>query len=170
MLEPGAERRVWSFPGSPADRLSLGQALKEIMYQRILVTVENSSNDQVILNHIQDLVALTGARLLLVCVANGWVARNFDQLKLRESEEMRRDRDYLANLCENLREKGIETDYILAYGEPSDEIIRIAREQQVDLIAMTTHGHRFISDLLYGSVSHDVRHAVNIPVLLLKAK
>ena len=69
---------------------------------------------------------------------------------------MRQDRDYLANLCASLRKKGIETDYILAYGEPSDEIIRIAREQQVDLIAMTTHGHRFISDLLYGSVSHDV--------------
>ena len=140
------------------------------MYQKILVPVENSANDQVILNHIQELVALTGAKLLLVCVANGWVARNFDQLKLRESEEMRRDREYLANLCETFRAKGIEADYILAYGEPSDEIIRIAREQEVDLIAMTTHGHRFISDLLYGSVSHDVRHAVNIPVLLLKAK
>jgi nucleotide-binding universal stress UspA family protein len=140
------------------------------MYQKILVPVENSSNDQVILNHIQGLVALTRAKLLLVCVAHGWVARNFDQLKLRESEEMRQDRDYLANLCGSLQKKGIETDYILAHGEPSDEIIRIAREQDVDLIAMTTHGHRFISDLLYGSVSHDVRHAVNIPVLLLKAK
>jgi nucleotide-binding universal stress UspA family protein len=143
---------------------------EEIMYKKILVPVENSSNDQVILTHIQGLVALTGAKLLLVCVAHGWVARNFDQLKLRESEEMRRDRDYLANLSQSLKEKGIESDYILAYGEPSDEIIRIAREQDVDLIAMTTHGHRFISDLLYGSVSHDVRHAVNIPVLLLKAK
>ncbi|MCI0423084.1 MAG: universal stress protein [Acidobacteria bacterium] len=140
------------------------------MYHKILVPVENSPNDQVILNHIQDLVSLTGAKLLLVCVAHGWVARNFDQLKLRESEEMRSDRDYLAALSEELRSKGMETDYILAYGEPSDEIIRIAQEQQVDLIAMTTHGHRFISDILYGSVSHDVRHAVNIPVLLLKAK
>lgn len=140
------------------------------MYRKILVPVGNSANDQVILNHIRELVALTGASLLLVCVAHGWVARNFDQLKLRESEEMRRDRDYLAALCDGLRDQGIETDYILAYGEPSDEIIRIAREQQVDLIAMTTHGHRFISDLLYGSVSHDVRHAVNVPVLLLKAK
>src|SRR5262249_31427756 len=139
------------------------------MYQKILVPVENSPNDWVILNHIQDLVALTRARLLLVCVAHGWVARNFDQLKLRESEEMRRDRDYLIGLSTELRNKGIEVDHILAYGEPSDEIIKIAREHAVDLIAMTTHGHRFISDLLYGSVSHDVRHAVDIPVLLLKA-
>jgi nucleotide-binding universal stress UspA family protein len=139
------------------------------MYRKILVPVENSATDQVILNHIQELVALTRARLLLVCVAHGWVARNFDQLKLRESEEMRRDREYLAGLSDELRGKGIEVDYILAYGEPSDEIIKIAREHQVDLIAMTTHGHRFISDILYGSVSHDVRHAVDIPVLLLKA-
>ena len=113
---------------------------------------------------------MTGAKLLLVCVAHGWVARNFDQLKLRESEEMRRDRDYLVKLSAELRAEGIEADYILAYGEPSDEIIRIAQEQQADLIAMTTHGHRFISDILYGSVSHDVRHAVDIPVLLLKAR
>ena len=139
------------------------------MYRKILVPVENSPNDRVILNHIQDLVMLTQARLLLVCVAHGWVARNFDQLKLRESEEMRGDREYLVSLCEELRHKGIQVDHILAYGEPSDEIIKIAREHEVDLIAMTTHGHRFISDILYGSVSHDVRHAVNIPVLLLKA-
>lgn len=139
------------------------------MYQKILVPVENSPNDYVILNHIQELVALTHARLILVCVAHGWVARNFDQLKLRESEEMRRDRDYLVELSESLRGKGMEVDYILAHGEPSDEIIKIARDQQVDLIAMTTHGHRFISDILYGSVSHDVKHAVDIPVLLLKA-
>jgi nucleotide-binding universal stress UspA family protein len=139
------------------------------MYRKILVPVENSPNDQVILNHIQELVLLMHARLLLVCVAHGWVARNFDQLQLRESEEMRRDREYLIRLSEELRGKGMEAEYILAYGEPSDEIIKIAREHQVDLIAMTTHGHRFISDILYGSVSHDVRHAVEIPVLLLKA-
>jgi universal stress protein A len=140
------------------------------MYRKILVPVENSPNDQVILNHLQGLVALTGAKLILVCVANGWVARNFDQLRLRESEEMRKDREYLIALCAELQSKGFQAEFILAYGEPSDEIIKIARENQVDLIAMTTHGHRFISDLLYGSVSHDVRHAVDIPVLSLKAK
>jgi nucleotide-binding universal stress UspA family protein len=140
------------------------------MYSKILVPVENSANDQVILNHLEGLVALTGAKLILVCVAHGWVARNFDQLRLRESEEMRKDREYLVTLCADLQSKGFQAEFILAYGEPSDEIIKIAREHQVDLIAMTTHGHRFISDLLYGSVSHDVRHAVDIPVLLLKAK
>ena len=88
-----------------SNRCASGWPDLEIMYQKILVPVENSSNDQVILNHIQRLVALTRAKLLLVCVAHGWVARNFDQLKLRESEEMRQDRDYLANLCESFARK-----------------------------------------------------------------
>ncbi len=140
------------------------------MYRKILITVENSPNDQVILNHVQELVALTGAQLLLVYVAHGWAARHYDRLRLRESDEMRECRMYLSRLCSELQEKGTKADYVLAYGEPSNEIVRIAREQDIDLIAMTTHGHRFISDLLYGSVSHEVRHAVDIPVLLLRAK
>jgi universal stress protein A len=140
------------------------------MYRKILITVENSPNDQVILNHVQELVALTGAQLLLVYVAHGWAARHYDRLRLRESDEMRECRIYLSRLCSELQEKGTKADYVLAYGEPSNEIVRIAREQDIDLIAMTTHGHRFISDLLYGSVSHEVRHAVDIPVLLLRAK
>src|SRR5262245_50514329 len=140
------------------------------MYRKILIPVENSPNDQIILDHIQELARLMNSKLMLVCVAHGWVARNFDQLKLRESEEMRRDREYLISLSAELQAKGFEAEHILAYGEPSDEIVKIARENEVDLIAMTTHGHRFISDILYGSVSRDVRHSVDIPVLLLKAK
>jgi nucleotide-binding universal stress UspA family protein len=139
------------------------------MYRKILIAVENSPTDDVILEHIQPMARLMSSKLLLVCVAHGWVARNFEKLKLRESDEMSQDREYLRRTCDRLRSKGYETDYILAFGEPSDEIVRIAEEQEVDLIAMTTHGHRFVSDLLYGSVSHDVRHAVEIPVLLLKA-
>ena len=140
------------------------------MYRKILVPVENSPNDQVILNHLQQLVTLTGAKLILVCVAHGWVARNFDQLRLRESEEMREDREYLVRLCNDLQSKGFQAEFILAHGEPSDEIIKIAREHQVDLIAMTTHGHRFINDFLRGATADKVRHAVDVPVLLLKVK
>ena len=140
------------------------------MYRKILVPVENSPNDQVILNHLEGLVALTGAKLILVCVAHGWVARNFDQLRLRESEEMRKDREYLVTLCADLQNKGFEAEFILAHGEPSDEIIKIAREHQVDLIAMTTHGHRLIGDMIFGSTIHEVRHKSTVPILLVRAR
>src|SRR6266705_3370282 len=139
------------------------------MYRHILIPLENSSADEAILAHIKPLARMTGAKLLLVHVADGWVARNFDQLKLAESEEMKQDRTYLEKRSRQLTEEGFSCDAVLALGEPSDEIIKLARERDVDLIAMTTHGHRFISDILYGATADKVRHAVDVPVLLVRA-
>jgi nucleotide-binding universal stress UspA family protein len=140
------------------------------MYRHILIPLENSSADETILDHIKPLARMTGARLLLVHVADGWVARNFNTLQLAESEEMKADRAYLEKRSRELTAEGFSCEAVLALGEPSDEIIKLAREKDVDLIAMTTHGHRFISDLLYGATADKVRHAVDVPVLLVKVK
>ena len=75
------------------------------MYQHILVPLENSDADETILGHIKPLARLTGATLLLVHVADGWVARNFDQLQLAESEEMKQDRAYLETRTRELTKK-----------------------------------------------------------------
>jgi len=140
------------------------------MYKTILVPVENRETDETILRHIRPLAKLTGAKLMLLHVADGWAARNFEHLKLRESEEMKRDREYLAGLERDLQAEGFEVSSILAMGEPATEIIKLARTEPVELIAMSTHGHRFISDLLYGSTADKVRHHVDVPVLLLKVR
>src|SRR5947208_4144470 len=140
------------------------------MYRRILVAVENSTADRTILEHVAALGKLTGAELLLVHVADGWAARNFDQLKLRESEEMKADREYLNRLRDDLTERGFTVETRLAMGDPATELIRVAEEQSVDLIAMSTHGHRFLSDLLHGTTADRVRHLVKVPVLLLRAQ
>lgn len=140
------------------------------MYKTILVPVENRETDQTILKHIRPLARLTNAKLMLVHVADGWAARNFETLKLQESEEMKEDRAYLVSLESELKAEGFEVTSILAMGEPSTEIIKLARTEPVELIAMSTHGHRFISDLLYGSTADKVRHEVDVPVLLLKVQ
>ena len=140
------------------------------MYKHILIPLENSPADETILTHIRALARIAGAKLLLVHVADGWVARNFNQLQLAESEEMKEDRAYLEKRVRELTEEGFSCDAVLALGEPSDEIIKLAREKNVDLIAMTTHGHRFISDILYGATADKVRHEVEVPVLLLKVQ
>lgn len=139
------------------------------MYRHILIPLENSLADGAILGHIKPLARMTGAKLLLVHVADGWVARNFNQLQLAESEEMKQDRAYLEKRQHELIGEGFTCEAVLALGEPSDEIIKIAHENDVDLIAMSTHGHRFISDILYGATADKVRHAVDVPVLLLRA-
>ncbi len=140
------------------------------MYKRILVALENSPADETILTHVKPLARMTGARLLFVHVADGWVARNFNLLQLAESEEMKQDRAYLENRSRELTREGFSCEAVLALGEPSDEIVKLAREKDVDLIAMTTHGHRLISDILYGATADKVRHEVDVPVLLLKVK
>ncbi len=140
------------------------------MYRHILIPLENSPADETILGHIKPLARMTGAKLLLVHVADGWVARNFNQLQLAESEEMKQDRAYLERRRSELAAEGFTCDAVLALGEPSNEIIKLAREKDIDLIAMTTHGHRLISDILYGATADKVRHAVDVPVLLVRAK
>ena len=140
------------------------------MYKRILVAIEHSAADRTIIDHVSRLAQLTGATLLLVHVADGWAARNFDQLNLRESEEMKEDRAYLDQLRQELIERGLKVDAQLAMGDPSTQLIKTAEEQQVDLIAMSTHGHRFLNDLLRGATADRVRHLVKIPVLLLRAQ
>jgi nucleotide-binding universal stress UspA family protein len=140
------------------------------MYRRILVAVENSPADRTIVSHVSELARLTGASLLLVHVADGWAARNFDQLKLRESEEMKTDRDYLDRLQAELEGRGLKVETRLAMGDPADELVKVSEEQGVDLIAMSTHGHRFVKDVLLGATADKVRHLVRVPVLLLRAQ
>ncbi|MGE3959234.1 MAG: universal stress protein [Vicinamibacterales bacterium] len=140
------------------------------MYRRILVALEHSAADATILVHARDLARLTGAELLLVHVADGWAARHFDHLNLRESEEMREDRAYLERTRAELAAEGLVVEVQLAKGDPADELIRIADQGHVDLIAMSTHGHRFIQDVLFGTTVSKVRHLVKIPVLLLRAQ
>ncbi len=140
------------------------------MYKRILVAVEHSPADRTIVTHVTALAKLTGAELLLVHVADGFAARNFDRLKLRESEEMKEDRAYLESLRADLAAQGLKVSTHLALGDPAQELIRAADDGNVDLIAMSTHGHRFLSDVIHGATADRVRHLVKIPVLLLRAQ
>ncbi len=140
------------------------------MYEHILVAIENSDADPAVLAHVEKLARLTGARLLLVHVADGFAARHFDDLKLRESDEIRGDREYLGRLCDGLVERGFDTRARLAMGDPATELVKVAAEESVDLIAMSTHGHRFLGDLLHGSRADRVRHNVAVPVLMVRAR
>ena len=140
------------------------------MYHKILVALENSRSDGSLVPHILELAQKLGSELLLVHVADGWVARNYEQLKLRESQEMTDDRRYLENVADKLRGQGLTITTHLALGDPPSEILKTAVAQKCDLIAMTTHGHRLIGDLLFGSTINEVRHKSSIPVLLVRAQ
>ena len=136
------------------------------MYKRILVPLENGPADAAILKHVRELAKLLGAELLLLHVADGWAARDMEQLNLRESQEMKEDRAYLERVSQELRQAGIDVDAVLAAGDPAKEIAATAEREGVDLIAMATHGRSGVSRMLLGSVADKVVRATHVPVLL----
>jgi len=140
------------------------------MYKKILVALENGPADETILPHVADLAARFGSALLLLHVADGWVARNFNKLELTESEEMKEDRAYLERIASELRARNLTVTNTLALGDPPVEILKIADAENCDLIAMTSHGHRLLGDLFRGSTITQVRHHTRIPLLILRAK
>jgi nucleotide-binding universal stress UspA family protein len=140
------------------------------MYKHILVAIENSAADKTVIEHVRELATLTQASLLLVHVADGWAARHYDELQLRESEEIKGDRAYLDRIAADLVTSGFAVRARLAMGDPATELVKVANQEGVDLIAMSTHGHRFLNDLLRGSTADRVRHSVTMPVLMIKAR
>jgi nucleotide-binding universal stress UspA family protein len=140
------------------------------LYKKILVPLDRSYSDPVILEHVKHLAKLTGASILLIHVADGFVARNQERLNLRESQEMREDREYLESLVAQFTAAGFEAAYLLELGEPGRRILDVVKREGCDLIAMATHGHRFIADVVLGSVADRVRHDTDVPVLMVRAQ
>ena len=139
------------------------------MYQRILVPVEHSAYDDVVLDHVRKLArTCSDASIVLIHVADGWAARNINQLDLRESEEMRSDREYIEAMADALEQQGYRAEAILAGGDPAKEIAACAEREKCDLIAMATHGHRGLSDVIHGSVASELRHISMVPVLMVR--
>ncbi len=139
------------------------------MFKKILVPLENSPADNVILSYVRPLVKLTQASLVFVHVADGYAARLQQQLNLEDSEEIQNDRQYLESRKNELTNEGFNVKTYLASGEPADKILSIAEQENCDLIAMSTHGHKFLQDIFLGSVAENIRHRTNIPVLMIRA-
>lgn len=137
------------------------------MYQKILVALENGPADKTLLPHVADLAVRLGSELLLLHVADGWVARNYDALKLAESDEIKADRVYLEAITIDLRARGVRVEFKLAMGDPATEIVKMAKSERCDLIAMTTHGHKFVGDIVHGSTIEPVRHNSPMPLLVI---
>src|SRR2546427_57255 len=136
----------------------------------IVPALEPSPADETVLAHVRGLAKRLGSALVLVHVADGWVARNIKELDLRESEEMREDRAYLEEVSARLEAEGLDVDAVLAAGDPAKEIAAAAERERCDLIAMATHGHRLLEDVVKGSTATALRHQTKIPILMVRAE
>ena len=133
------------------------------------MTLEGTPTDRAIIEHVKELAHLAGSRVVLLHVADGWVARNFNQLKLAESDEMKEVRLYLETVAIALRREWYLVKTLLALGDPPAEILKVAEGDHCDLIAMAGHGHRLFGDIFHGSTITQVRHDTSIPILVVRA-
>src|SRR5437016_4784586 len=138
------------------------------MYDTILVTLEGTTTDQAILAHVRQLAKLAGSRVILLHVADGWAARTYGPDAI--SPEITEDTAYLEKVRESLLADGIAAEAELAYGDPVTEIVKWIQRRGCSLVAMSTHGHRFLADLFLGTTASRVQHNVSVPVLLLRAR
>ena len=140
------------------------------MYRKILVALENGPADTRLLPHIAEFARKLGSELLLLHVADGWAARNYDQLNLAASDEMKADQDYLQAMALQLTSTGLHAETLLALGNPPNEIVKAAEAHGCDLIALASHGHKLFADIVHGSTIDRVRHNTTIPLLVVSAK
>ena len=138
------------------------------MYEHILVTLDATAADRTILEHIVPLATMCKSKVTLLHVADGWAARTHGSDAV--SKEVTEDRAYLAKVKDELQSKGVSAEAELAFGDPATEIIKWVKKRGCSLIAMSTHGHRFLADFFLGTAADTVRHEVEVPVLLIKAK
>jgi nucleotide-binding universal stress UspA family protein len=138
------------------------------MYDTILVTLDGTPSDRAIIEHVKQLAKLAHSRLVLLHVADGWAARTYGPDAV--SPEIGEDTSYLEKILAEFQAAGISAQAELAYGEPAEQIIQWVEEKGCDLVAMSTHGHRFLADIFLGATATRVRHSIDVPVLLLRAK
>jgi nucleotide-binding universal stress UspA family protein len=137
------------------------------MYQTILITLDTTATDRASIKHIKALAAVMQSRVVLH-VADGWAARTFGQDAV--SPEVTQDKDYLEKVRGEFESADIPAEAYLAYGDPVKEIVRWVHEKHCDLVAMSTHGHRLLGDLLFGTTASRVQHSIDVPVLMIRSR
>jgi manganese transport protein len=140
------------------------------MFKKILVALDHSKADSFVLPQVTELARLTGAEILLLHVSTGWAAQWQENLNLSDSQEIKEDREYLEKVNAELSRENLKVSTRHDSGEPAQAILKAADAEHCDLIAMTTHGHRLIADLIHGATIDKVRHQSNVPLFIVRAE
>lgn len=150
------------------------------MYKTILVPLDGSELAEAILPHVEELAKLYGSTVVylqvmelphLVGLPRGDVYDALPQMTPAEvNHQMADTRRYLDGLVERMAEKGIPARALVEYGPIVVTIMRAARQENADLIAMASHGRGGLADVYYGSVAAGVLQRIDRPLLIVRAQ
>ncbi len=140
--------------------------IEPAIYSKIAITVDFSKQDQSTIKHA---VSLGGKQIeyLIIHIVESAIAKRLGEDAL--DTETLSDQANLEIYKSNLKQLGINSTTQLGYGNRATSIAKIIKENNIDLLVMGAHGHAGISDIIFGSTVDEVRHLVNIPVLVVKA-
>ena len=130
------------------------------VYKKILVAMDCSDVDDVIIEHVSALALQNQAQVYLIHVVH---SHTLDQERALHKQAVA----CLKSQCDILKAKGIDANMIIRSGEPDKEMLKEIEEKDYDLVAMATHGHSFVGDILFGSVSRTLKHKISTPLLLI---
>ncbi len=144
------------------------------MIEKILVTLDGSELAEIVVTEVEKLAAGTDVEVILLSIIPPVAARTavddgpsvfVDELVARANADAK---DYLSEVAEPLRRKGFKVRTDTRYGQVTEEIVDFARDSDVDLIAMCTHGRTGLERWIRGSVAEKVMRTAHVPVLLVK--
>jgi len=158
--------KSWKVWRKPAPRVPEKIELVPQRFSKIGVSIDYSPVDAKVLSHAQSLAKGYGASLFLFHVVEGVGGQLFGSDAF--DDEARQDKEHLESVAEQIRKTGVEVATALGYGRVPEQIIRLSRENGIDLLVMGGHGHRGLKDLFFGTSISQVRHALAIPVLVVQ--
>ncbi len=171
IAEPWLRRGVK--PPAPAAAVAtpvkLELAIDAAAYTRILVPLDHSRLDAQTLLHATSLARGHNAKLFLLHVEEGVTSFLYgDDASTAEVEE---GQHYLETLRSLVQAAGLDAELIVAHGgRVSDQIVRTAKSVDADLLVMGAHGHKGLKDMIFGATINEVRHAVGVPVLVVRER
>ncbi len=138
-----------------------------LTYHSILVPLDHTQRDRGAVAHAAAMARAYGARVHLLHVEEDVTSRVYGSLAA--TAEIEAGRKYFEDIVDGLRQQGIEVEVAVAFGpDPKQEIVRVARELKPDLIVMGAHGHKGLQDIVFGQTINAVRHAVDVPLLIVR--
>lgn len=151
-------------------------ALAKPKFKRILVPLDGSKLGEAAVPYVEELASIAGAELILLQIVRlqydlALVDAHASDLDKISSEYVTHAsaaaQEYLDSIKERLIKKGIGVQTLVEVGSPAEKVVACAREKNVDLIALSTHGHPGIGQRALGSVTYKVLHYADRPVFLV---
>ena len=135
-------------------------------YTKIGIALDYGEMDAKVLSHASTLARQQNSEVHLFHVVEGVSGQLFGTLAY--DDEARQDKDHLERIAERLRATGLSVKASLGFGRVPEQLIDLSRTHAIDLLVMGGHRHRGIKDIFFGASISRVRHALDIPVLVIQ--